>query len=53
MRSFQDTFETRKRSFIRAFSVSMTVPLNVENFAQSRFYSDWGNTNTGMKTATG
>ena len=27
MRNFQDTFETRKRSFISAFSISMTVPL--------------------------
>ena len=27
MRSFQDTFETRKRSFISAFSICMTVPL--------------------------
>ena len=28
MRNFQDTFETRMRSFISAFSVCMTVPLN-------------------------
>ena len=27
MRNFQDTFETRKRSFISAFSICMTVPL--------------------------
>ena len=27
MRSFKDTFETRKRSFISAFSICMTVPL--------------------------
>ena len=27
MRNFQDTFETRKRSFISAFSTCMTVPL--------------------------
>ena len=27
MRYFQDTFETRKRSFISAFSICMTVPL--------------------------
>ena len=27
MRSFQDTFQTRKQSFISAFSVCMTVPL--------------------------
>ena len=28
MRNFQDTFETPKRSFICAFSICMTVPLN-------------------------
>ena len=27
MRSFQDTFETRKQSFISAFSIRITVPL--------------------------
>ena len=27
-KNFQDTFEARKRSFIRAFSMCMTVPLN-------------------------
>ena len=27
MQNFQGTFETRKRSFISAFSVCMTVPL--------------------------
>ena len=27
MRDFQDSSETRKRSFISAFSISMTVPL--------------------------
>ena len=27
MRNFQDTFETRKRSFISAFSICITVPL--------------------------
>ena len=30
MRNFQDTFETRKRSFISAFSICMTVPLSLE-----------------------
>ena len=30
MQNFQDTFETRKRSFISAFSVCMTVPLNMK-----------------------
>ena len=29
MRNFQDTFKTRKRSFISAFSICMTVPLNI------------------------
>ena len=28
MQNFQDTFETRKRSFISGFSICMTVPLN-------------------------
>ena len=27
MRNFQDTFKTRKQSFINAFSICMTVPL--------------------------
>ena len=32
MRNFQDTFETRKQSFISVFSICMTVPLiNIEN----------------------
>ena len=31
MRNFQDTFETRKRSFISAFSIFMTVPLRRAN----------------------
>ena len=29
MRNFQDTFETRKRSFITALSICMTVPLSL------------------------
>ena len=33
MRNFPDTFETRKQSFINAFSIYMTVPLKfVKNF---------------------
>ena len=28
MQNFQDTFETRKRSFISVFSICMTVPLS-------------------------
>ena len=27
MQNFQDTFETRERSFMSAFSICMTVPL--------------------------
>ena len=30
MRDFQDTFATRKRSFISALSICMTVPLKLE-----------------------
>ena len=30
MRIFQDTFKTRKRSFISVFSVCITVPLILE-----------------------
>ena len=30
IRNFQNTFETRKRSFISAFSIYMTVPLSQE-----------------------
>ena len=33
MQDFQDTFESRKRSFISALSIYMTVPLNAENQA--------------------
>ena len=29
MRNFWDSFETRKRSFISAFSIRMTVPLRI------------------------
>ena len=29
MQNFQDGFEIRKRSFISAFSICMTVPLNM------------------------
>ena len=28
MRNFQNAFETRKRSFVNAFSICMIVPLN-------------------------
>ena len=32
MKNFQDTSETRKQSFISAFSICMTVPLNKLEF---------------------
>ena len=32
MRNFQDTSETRKRSFISAFLISMTAPLIINLF---------------------
>ena len=32
MRNFQDTFETRKLSFICAFPICMTVPLSFNIF---------------------
>ena len=40
MWNFQDTFETRKRSFISTFSICMTVPLNCfsREFAEKLFY---------------
>ena len=34
MPNFQDTFETRKRSFISAFSICMTVPLRDDHYQQ-------------------
>ena len=30
MRNVQDNFGTRKQSFIRAFLICMTIPLNLE-----------------------
>ena len=30
MRNFQDTFETRKQSFMSAFTICMTVTLNIQ-----------------------
>ena len=42
MRNFKDTFEKRKRSFIKAFSVCMTVPLKMVKInmksTMKRFY---------------
>ena len=38
MRSFQDTFEARKRSFISAFSICMTVPLNLKSIDRVSIY---------------
>ena len=41
MRNFQDTFETRKRLFISAFSICMTVPLRgVIIFTDAFFVND-------------
>ena len=37
MRSFQDTFETRKQSFISAFLMCMTVPLNFKNVSLLKY----------------
>ena len=42
MRNFEDTFETRKRSFISAFSICMIVPLKMVKInmksTMKRFY---------------
>ena len=41
MRNLQDIFETRKRSFINAFTIYMTVPLifwKLEKSTRSRAY---------------
>ena len=38
MRNFQNPFETRKRSFICAFSICMTVPLDTLNFPRRSLY---------------
>ena len=35
MRNFQDTFEARKRSFISAFSICMTVPLILKELPEN------------------
>ena len=35
MQIFQDIFETRKRSFINAFSICMTVPLKSKHLQRS------------------
>ena len=47
MQTFQDTFETRKRPFLSAFSVCMTVPLNYKEkyYVYDRFIYDWQNRN--------
>ena len=36
MRHFQDTFETRKRSFICTFSICMTVPISNTLISKAR-----------------
>ena len=40
MQNFKDTFETCKQSFINAFSISMTLPLNT--FVQKGNPNDLG-----------
>ena len=37
MRNFMDTFETRKRSFISAFAICMTVPLSTRQDVDTAF----------------
>ena len=37
MQNFQDTFETRKRSFTSAFSICMTVPLGKKQNQTMKF----------------
>ena len=37
MRNFQNTFETRNRSFISAFLICMTIPLIPEVHSQTSF----------------
>ena len=46
MRLFQDTFETRERSFISAFSICMTVPLNDLSHTNIRILFDSGSQRT-------
>ena len=36
MQNFQDSFETRKRSFISAFSICMTIALSFPNIVLAR-----------------
>ena len=40
MQNFQDTFEIRKRSFIIAFSICMTVPLIVHNLSKLSTFNE-------------
>ena len=40
MRSFLDTFETRKQLFISAFSICMTVPLMSLRFSHRGKYNE-------------
>ena len=48
MRNFQDTLETRKRSFISTLSICMAVPLGVSSMAcKCAFYRPEQNTNGG------
>ena len=47
MSNFQDTFETRKRSFISAFSVCVTVPLSMNNYV-TRMFNETGLTSLNL-----
>ena len=38
MQNFQDPFETRKRSFVSAFSMCMAVPLKYSGFGYSSVF---------------
>ena len=38
MRNFQDTFETRKRSFISGFPICITVPLTFSELFLAEVY---------------
>ena len=50
MQNFQETFETRKRSFIVAFSICMTVPLsNTKATFEAQFMKELSNTEAGLK----
>ena len=51
MQNFQDTFKTRKRSFISAFSIFMTVPLKYKYFVYNENFTFYNFVHT-MKIKT-